>query len=333
MIDLHVHLAGSLKAETIIEYAKERNVPLPTYNASELEHYLEAPDRCKEKADFYELCEMTDWVLQERRAIRRAMIELVKELDSQGVLYAEIRFSPSECTLGGLRQDDAVAAAIEGLERGMQESNRIKANLVLCVIEKMNEHEAFETVVAAKKYLRRGVCGLDLLLNESLYETETFDWLFDLIKEEHIPFTVHCGQYNTDSMKKAIRYGAQRISQGLQIHMDEELLNEIRDRRVIVECCPASNLKLGTVESYGSHPIRKLFDMGVPVCVCTDRLRVSGINLVKEYKNLARYLNFTPKELYKMNINAIQGAFLNQMEKDNLLFKLYEINKEVIDKE
>ena len=333
MIDLHVHLAGSLKAETIIEYAKERNVPLPTYNASELEHYLEAPDRCNEKADFYELCEMTDWVLQERRAIRRAMIELVKELDSQGVLYAEIRFSPSECTLGGLRQDDAVAAAIEGLERGMQESNRIKANLVLCVIEKMNEHEAFETVVAAKKYLRRGVCGLDLLLNESLYETETFDWLFDLIKEEHIPFTVHCGQYNTDSMKKAIRYGAQRISQGLQIHMDEELLNEIRDRRVIVECCPASNLKLGTVESYGSHPIRKLFDMGVPVCVCTDRLRVSGINLVKEYKNLARYLNFTPKELYKMNINAIQGAFLNQMEKDNLLFKLYEINKEVIDKE
>ena len=333
MIDLHVHLAGSLKAETIIEYAKERNVPLPTYNASELEHYLEAPDRCKEKADFYELCEMTDWVLQERRAIRRAMIELVKELDSQGVLYAEIRFSPSECTLGGLRQDDAVAAAIEGLERGMQESNRIKANLVLCVIEKMNEHEAFETVVAAKKYLRRGVCGLDLLLNESLYETETFDWLFDLIKEEHIPFTVHCGQYNTDSMKKAIRYGAQRISQGLQIHMDEELLNEIRDRRVIVECCPASNLKLGTVENYGSHPIRKLFDMGVPVFVCTDRLRVSGINLVKEYKNLARYLNFTPKELYKMNINAIQGAFLNQMEKDNLLFKLYEINKEVIDKE
>lgn len=333
MIDLHVHLAGSLKAETIIEYAKERNVPLPTYNASELEHYLEAPDRCNEKADFYELCEMTDWVLQERRAIRRAMIELVKELDSQGVLYAEIRFSPSECTLGGLRQDDAVAAAIEGLERGMQESNRIKANLVLCVIEKMNEHEAFETVVAAKKYLRRGVCGLDLLLNESLYETETFDWLFDLIKEEHIPFTVHCGQYNTDSMKKAIRYGAQRISQGLQIHMDEELLNEIRDRRVIVECCPASNLKLGTVENYGSHPIRKLFDMGVPVCVCTDRLRVSGINLVKEYKNLARYLNFTPKELYKMNINAIQGAFLNQMEKDNLLFKLYEINKEVIDKE
>lgn len=333
MIDLHVHLAGSLKAATIIEYAKERNVPLPTYNASELEKYLEAPDHCEEKAAFYELCEMTDWVLQERRTIRRAMIELVKELDAQGVLYAEIRFSPSECTLGGLRQDDAVAAAIEGLERGMQESNHIRANLVLCIIEKMNEHEAFETVVAAKKYLRRGVCGLDVLLNESLYETEIFDWLFTLIKEEHIPFTVHCGQYNTDSMKKAIRYGASRISQGIHIQDDEELMKEILDRHVIVECCPASNLKLGSVESYSKHPIRELFDLGIPVCVCTDRLRVSGINLSKEYKNLSEHLGFTPREIYQMNINAIQGAFLTQMEKDSLLFKLYEVNKDFIDKE
>ena len=333
MIELHVHLAGSLKAATIIEYAKERNVPLPTYNASELERYLEAPDHCKEKADFYELCEMTDWVLQERRTIRRAMIELVKELDAQGVMYAEIRFSPSECTLGGLRQDDAVAAAIEGLERGMQESQQIKANLVLCIIEKMNEHEAFETVVAAKKYLHQGVCGLDLLLNESLYETEIFDWLFALIKEEHIPFTVHCGQYNTDSMKKAIRYGASRISQGLYIYEDEELMNEIRSRNVIVECCPASNLKLGSVENYSRHPIRKLYDLGVPVCVCTDRLRVSGITLAKEYRNLMRYQEFTPREIYQMNINAIKGAFLTQMEKDKLLLRLYEANKELIDKE
>lgn len=333
MIDLHVHLAGSLRAETIIEYAKERHVPLPTYNASEFEHYLEAPDHCKETADFYELCDMTDWVLQDRRAISRAMTELVKELDAQGVMYAEIRFSPSECTLGGLRQDDAVAAAIDGLEKGMNESHGIKANLVLCIIAKMDEHEAFETLVTAKKHLRRGVCGLDLLLDEELYQTEVFDWLFALIKEEHIPFTVHCGQYNTDSMKKAIRYGAQRISQGLCIQEDEELLQEILKNRVVVECCPASNLKLGSVESYSRHPIRKLYDMGVPVCVCTDRLRVSGSNLQKEYKNLQRYLNFTPREIYQMNLNAIQGAFLTQMEKDNLMFKLYEANKEIIDKE
>ena len=131
MIDLHVHLAGSLKPATIIEYAKERNVPLPTYNASELESYLEAPDHCTDTAEFYELCDMTDWVLQERRSIRRAMTEMVRELDAQGVMYAEIRFSPSECTLGGLRQGDAVSAALEGLTRGIQESRRIRRCLFL----------------------------------------------------------------------------------------------------------------------------------------------------------------------------------------------------------
>lgn len=333
MIDLHVHLAGSLKPATIIEYAKERNVPLPTYNASDLESYLEAPDHCPDTAEFYELCDMTDWVLQERRAIRRAMTEMVRELDAQGVMYAEIRFSPSECTLGGLRQGDAVSAALEGLTRGMQESRRIRANLVLCIIPKMDEHEAFETLVEVKKHLRKGVCGLDLLLEESLYGTEVYDWLFTLIKEEHIPFTVHAGQYNTDSMRKAIRYGAQRISQGLHILDDDDLLQEIINRKVVVECCPASNLKLGSVENYSHHPIRKLFDRGVPVCVCTDRLRVSGITLAEEYRKLERYLGFTPYEIYQMNQNAVNGAFLSQMEKDRLRFDLYEANKAIVDKE
>lgn len=333
MIDLHLHLAGSLKPATIIEYAKERNVPLPTYNASELEHYLEAPDHCAEPSEFYELCDMTVWVLQERRAIRRAMMELVKELDAQGIMYAEIRFTPCECTLGGLRQGDAVEAAIEGLKRGVQESRRIKANLVLCITAKMDEHEAFETVVEAKKNIRNGVCGLDILLEESLYETDVFDWLFNLIKEEHIPFTVHAGQYNTDSIRKAIRYGAKRISQGIHILEDEDLLKEIIERNVVVECCPASNLKLGTIETYSRHPIRKLFDMGVPVCVCTDRLRVSGITLMQEYRNLQKYLGFTGKEIYQMNLNAANGAFLTQMEKDRLMFDLYEANKAMIDKE
>lgn len=101
----------------------------------------------------------------------------------------------------------------------------------------------------------------------------------------------------------------------------------------MVECCPASNLKLGTVESYGRHPIRKLFDMGVPVCVCTDRLRVSGSTLMEIYRNLERYLGFTPAEIYQMNQNAVNGAFLTQMEKDRLRFDLYEANRAIVDKE
>lgn len=333
MIDLHIHLSGSLKPTTIIEYAKEKHISLPTYNAAELEEYLKAPAHCADTSEFYDLCDMNDWILQERRSIRRAMMELVRELDSQGILYVEIRFSPSECTLGGLRQADAVEAALEGLQLGMKDSRHIKANLILCIIPKMNEHDAFETVVAAKKYLRKGVCGLDLFLKESLYETDVYDWLFSLIEEEHIPFTVHAGQYNTQSVRKAVRYGARRISQGVLIMDDEELLKDVIERKVVVEVCPASNIKLGVVDSYSKHPIRKLYDLGVQVCLGTDRLRVSGSTLREEYRNLEKYLGFTPLEIYHMNQNAVNGAFLNQMEKDRLRFDLYEANKAIADEE
>lgn len=333
MIDLHIHLAGSLRPELIIEYAKEKHIALPTYDSKALGEYMTAPDGCGNPADFYDLCDMTDWVLQDRRAIRRSVRELVRELDNQGLLYAEIRFSPSECTLAGLRQGDAVEAALEGLSWGMKESRQIRASLVLCIIPKMDAHDSYETVVEAKKHLRKGVSGLDLLLDEKKCETEAYDWLFGLIKEEHIPFTVHAGQYNTHSIRKAIRYGARRISQGIRLLDDESLLEDIIKREIVVEVCPASNIKLGVVKSYAEHPVRHLFERGVKVCLGTDRLRVSGTTLAGEYANLEKYLGFTPFEVYQMNQNGVKGAFLSQMEKDRLRFDLYEANKEILDKE
>lgn len=318
MINLHIHLDGSLRPETIIEYAKRRNVPLPTYVPSELEKALELPDDKKDADLYYELCEMTDWVLQSRSAITRAMTELVLELDGQGVSYAEIRFSPSECTLDGLKQREAVAAALEGLKLGVREARHIKANLILCVMAKMDDHEAYETLVEAKNHLRQGVCGLDILLDEEMVANDGYDWLFQMIREEHIPFTIHAGHYNVNSLRKAISYGASRISMALYLPEDEELLEEIKAKKITVECCPSSNVKLGSVPSYAEHPIRKLMDKGLAVCVGTDRQRVNGITLQAEYENLKEYLGFTNAEIHQMNVNAINGAFLTQDEKDRL---------------
>ncbi len=329
MINLHIHLDGSLRPETIIEYAKRRHVPLPTYIPSELEKCLELPDDQKDANLYYDLCEMTDWVLQSKSAITRAMMELVLELDEQGVSYAEIRFSPSECTLDGLRQRDAVAAALEGLKAGVREAQHIKANLILCVMAKMDDHEAYETLVEAKNHLRQGVCGLDILLDEDKVAEDGYDWLFQMIREEHIPFTIHAGHYNVNSLKKAISYGASRISIALHLTENEEILEEIKNKKITVECCPSSNVKLGSVASYAEHPIRKLVDRGISVCVGTDRQRVNGTTLQKEYDNLKKYLGFTNREIYQMNINAINGAFLTQDEKDRLRLEEHNIYHEL----
>ena len=333
MIDLHVHLSGSLKLETIISYAKERNISLPTYDIKELEAYLQDTGSESKIESFYKLCRMTDWVLKERRTLRRAMKELVQELDEQGIIYAEIRIAPAESAIGNLRQKDVIDAALEGMEWGMKESKNIRTNLILCIIPDMDVHEIYETIVEAKQRLHKGVCGLDLLMKEDLCKTDYYDWMFEIIRDEHIPFTVHSGQYNVQSVRKAIQYGAERISQSIHILDDDELLDEIIRKKILVEICPASNLKLGVVESYSQHPIRKLYDKGVRVCLGSDRLRISGSSLRNEYDNLKKYLGFTDVDIYHMNQNAINGAFLSRMDKDRLQFKLYELNKEIVDKE
>ena len=318
MIDIHVHLSGSMRPETIVEYAKEEGVPLPTYNAKELESFLRAPDKCIERSEYYDLCDLTDWVLQDRRSVRRTVCELVKDLDAQGILYAEIRFSPSQCTVRGMRQEHAVEAAVEGLQRGIRESRHIKANLILTVHPAMDERETFETIVEAEKYLGRGVCGLDILIDEQLYETEVYDWMFKLIKDENIPFTVHAGEYGVKSIAKAIAYGARRISQSVKLLEDKQLMEVFKEKHIVLEMCPMTAIKLDVVPAYTKHPIRRLYDEGILVCVGSDHQRVSGSTLMQEYRRLEKYLGFSREDVYQMNLNAIEGAFISEVEKEDL---------------
>ncbi len=324
MIDIHVHLSGSLRPETIVAYAKEQGVPLPTYNAKELESYLMAPDKCVDRSEYYELCDMTDWILQDRRSIRQTVSELVQDLDAQGVLYTEIRFVPSQCTTRGMRQDAAVDAAVEGIQRGMRNSRNIKANLLLSIHPAMDERETFETIVEAEKFLGRGVCGLDIFIDEKLYETDACDWMFRLIQDEHIPFTIHAGEYNTQSIAKAIDHGARRISQSVKLMEDPGLLEKMREKRIPLEMCPLTNIRLDLVPAYGKHPIRKLYDAGIRVCVGSDHQKVSGTTLKQEYRRLMKYLGFSKEDVYQMNLNAIDGAFISEEEKDDLRRKLEE---------
>ena len=324
MIDIHVHLAGSLRPETIVAYAKEQGVPLPTYNAKELESYLMAPEKCVERSEYYDLCDMTDWILQDRRSIRQTVSELVQDLDAQGVLYAEIRFVPSLCTTRGLRQEAAVEAAVEGLQRGMRLSENIKANLILSIHPAMDERETFETIVEAEKFLGRGVCGLDIFINEDLYTSDACDWMFGLIRDEQIPFTVHAGEYTTQSIVKAIGHGAKRISQSVKLLDDPELMDKMKQLRVPLEMCPLTNIHLDLVPAYGKHPIRKLYEAGIRVCVGSDHQKVSGTTLKQEYRRLMKYLGFSKEDVYQMNLNAIDGAFISEEEKDALRGKLKE---------
>ena len=138
MIELHTHFEGSMRPQTIIELAREQGAYLPTWDLQELTDFLRVPNRCTDLSEYLKRFDIAFTVLQERKGIRRASYELVRDLENSGVIYAEVRMTPQFHTLGGLSQHQVVEAALEGIHRGVEDGKHIRVNLILCTVRCLN---------------------------------------------------------------------------------------------------------------------------------------------------------------------------------------------------
>lgn len=318
MIDLHVHLDGSIRPQTIIELAREQDAWLPTYDINKIKNYLVMTPDAKDRSSFFRRHDLSQAVLQGHRAIRRVVSELVIDLGRQGVMYAEIRMTPQAHVLRGLTQSQVVEAALDGLLRGM-ELSRTKANLVLCTMRGADEKDNFETIVEAARHLRRGVAGIDLVGDETAYGTGCYEEQFRLLREEGIPFTVHAGiMAGAENIWAAVENGAKRIGHGIRVIEDENLARLIKEKEIVLEMCPVSNVLTGVVPSIESHPVRRCFDAGLKVTIGTDDMVLCDTTLLKQYALLKEKLGFSDDDIVKMNEYAIDGAFLTKYQRFEL---------------
>ncbi len=316
MIDLHVHLPGSIKVETLLELAMEQEAILPAYDLEQLKKEMQAPRDCTYLRDVVERYRIIETVLQDRKSIKRVTYELVRELDKQGVLYAEIRITPQFHTLRGMSQAMVVDAAVTGLKRGVEDSKNIRANLLLCTIRGSDEKDNFETIVEAEHYLGKGVAGIDLDGSEALYSTSLYEEQIRLIRMEEIPFTIHAGvSAGAESIREAIKLGVKRIGHCVRAREDEWIIEEMEKRGILLEMCPTANLKNHAVKDIWDFPIMDYFNRGIKVCANSDNLLIYDTNVVKEYNLLQRTFGITKDQIYRMNLNALEGAFISKQEK------------------
>ena len=132
MIELHLHLDGSLRPETVWELAKEQKIELPAKTVEDVRYKMEVPEDCKTLEEYLERFDMPLMVLQKADALERVAFELTEDLARSGVTYAEIRFAPQLSLNGGLTQDEVTEAAIRGVKRGMEQYPQIRVGLILC---------------------------------------------------------------------------------------------------------------------------------------------------------------------------------------------------------
>ena len=323
MVDLHLHLDGSLSPEVIWVLAEKSGVALPCSCAAELQPMLQAAPDCKSLGEYLEKFQLPLQVLQTEQTIALAVYRLIERLAADGLVYAEIRFDPQLHLARGLTQTPVVAADVEGLNNGISEFG-ISAQLILCCMRMAdNRAENEETVRVAKAFLENGVCAIDLAGNEAAFPTAGFADIFTFAKELGVPFIIHAGEAaGAESVWQDLELGAQRIGHGVRSVEDTHLVAALTEKKIPLELCFTSNLQTKAVASVGDYPIRFLWEQGVCVTVNTDNMTVSGTNSQREYKALERHFGFTADELLQLACNGINAAFLPKEQAEALKQKI-----------
>jgi len=323
-IELHCHLDGSLRPETMLELADATGIELPAITADTLRRYMRA-DNVSSLEDYLARFEATISVLQTAEAIERAAYELVVDAHADGVRYIEVRNAPHLNIREGLSLDDVMEATVHGLARGEAATGTV-ARFIVCSLRQWNPDMSMEAAQLAVRWADRGVVAFDLAGGEAGYPAAAHADAFRYAREHFLGVTCHAGEGDgPDSVVQAlVDCGANRIGHGVRSLEYPALLAYIRDRRIPLELCPTSNVQTHAVPSLGDHPIKQYLDEGVTVTINTDNRLISGITLTDEFAHLVREVGFTGTDLVQCVLNGCRAAFLPLPEREKLTARVAE---------
>lgn len=318
-IELHCHLDGSVRPETMYELLNKEGKKLEVKDIKEFKKLVMIKEECKSLKEYLEKFKYPLKVMQEEENIERITYELLEDLSKENVKYIEIRFAPSLHMEEGLTFDEVVNSVLKGMDRAKFDFNILSNGILICM-----RHEPVETsrqiVECGIKYLNKGIVAIDLAGNEHDFPPEIHRDAFQLAYEKGYNITIHGGETGiAENIPKSIKYlHAKRIGHGVAAIKDEKIMELLKDKEIFLEMCPTSNLQTKSIDSIENYPIRKYLEKGIKVTINTDNTTVSNTSLEKEYKLLIEKLNFTIEDILKLIDNSIEGSFLLRQEKEVL---------------
>ena len=319
--ELHVHLDGCLRPETMLELGRVQGVRLPADTPEGLAQALSVK-HAQSLEEYLTKYQVTLAVMQTAAALERVAYEFVLDAAADGVRYVEVRYSPllhrPALTLG-----QAIEAPLAGIKRGETETGT-KVGVIVCGIRTRPPAESFELARAAAEYRSAGVSGFDLAGPERGFPARDHARAFSYAAQHGMACTCHAGEGDgPDSIRQALHEcGARRIGHGTRLGEDGPLLEYVIEHRVPLEMCLSSNLHTHTVASLAEHPFKRYLDRGAVVTLNTDGRLVDGVSLTDEYFLAHAQGGLAQEELARVVLNACESAFLPDFEKVALVSRV-----------
>jgi adenosine deaminase len=318
--DLHCHLDGSLRLDTVLDLAKKQGVKLPTFDRAELHGMLAAGENVASLDDYLRAFDITLSVMQREDALERCAYELAEDAHEENVRYLEVRYSPLLHTRAGLRPAQVVEAVLRGLRNAKRELG-IRYGVILCAIRSLGPESSLRIAELCVAFKSHGVVGFDLAGSEVNNPAKVHRQAFQLVIDNNINCTAHAGEsFGPDSVHQAIhKCGAHRIGHGTRLVESGDLLNYVADHRIPLEVCPSSNLQTRAASSWETHPVDFFVDYGLRVTINTDNRLMSDTTVTKELQLCHRHYGWSLATIKEIIIAGFKSAFMPYREKADLL--------------
>jgi adenosine deaminase len=320
LIDLHRHLDGNVRLETILELTSAHGVPIPAVDTEGVRRLVRVDHPLADLMEYLAHFEWLKAAMVNEDACRRIALENVQDAAHEGIDYVELRFSPwFMAEAHRLDPQGVVEAVVDGASAGSSETG-VKVGLI-GILSRTYGPEICARELEALLAHRSSLVALDLAGDEVRFPAELFAHHFERARDSGLAITVHAGEAaGPESVWAALRtLGAERIGHAVRALEDPALVDHLAAERIGVESCITSNVHTGTVASFAAHPLARFLDAGVLATINTDDPGISGIDLPHEYDVAAPAAGLTPAMIRQAQANALEVAFLSDHEKTELL--------------
>ena len=325
-VDLHRHLEGSIRLETVAEIVREHSLPLPQ-DVETLRRAVQVDEEDRKDPDrFLSKFKNIRKIFHSPEVIQRVTSEAIEDAARDHVRYLELRFTPAALAQSGLFTLEDVSGWVMDAAAESAAAQGIEVGLIVSI----NRHESLEMAEEAARiavdHMDEGVVGLDLAGDEVEFPAGPFRSILASAKQAGLGLTIHAGEWSAaENVRQAILdLGADRIGHGIRVLEDAQVTALARERGIPFEVSIASNYLTGVIPSLDAHPLPQMLKAGLRTVLTTDDPSIFDITLSHEYQYAVDHLGLSLESLKGFILTAVQAAFLDPR-------KIRQLEKEFID--
>ena len=322
--EIHCHLEGAIRTQTIIDIAREHNIKLPAYEVTELDKHVKVLDQMKDLQAVLDAFDIFQRSITSPAVFERIAWELFEDCARQNIKLFEVRFSPDWAFHGHqLNWDACLDGLLHSIERAEKEFD-MAVGVIAITSRSMGADSCIKTVNWAIKH-QEHIQAVDLADGEMFFPMQDFVKPILKAKDAGLKVTIHSGEDTpaTYVMETIQNFKPDRIGHGIHSIEDPKAVELIIEKGITLEVNPWSNYLTNSVSTIEAHPLKKLFDLGVKVTINSDDPEVLETNVNNEYRIAHEILGMSLDDLAKCNRFAFAASFIEAGKKQRIWDKYF----------